>query len=880
MKLFNLLLALFPRAFREVYGDDMRAVFVDQLRDTRARAGLIGIARLWVRTTVRMIAAAWSERRSRPGDNSTRGLRTMPSIESLTADLKLARRSLTRSPLFTLVAVGALSLGVGAVTTIFSALNAIVLRPLPGTTNGTQLVGIDRRTPDWSEGVSASHNYFRYIESRSQSLDGVAVWSRAVLTVSQGHESIAVDGNIVSPGYFRVLGVKAALGRFFSEENTSGADTSLVVSHRFWTSHLGSRRDVIGRSVVVNGRPYQLIGVASEDFHGVFTPLRVEAWVPMSTQPHIRPGRDLTDAPWLWIFGRVRDGVSTTQARAELAGLTATWAKPGGSDPYVRYTDVRLVPLTGLPDDARKALFGFGGMLLGAAALVLLIASANVSSMLAARATTRQREISLRTALGAGRARIVRQLLTETLSVFALGSMGGVAVAFAATSALERLPLPGDTGLSLELSPDFRVGVFAVLVSLIAGLAFGIGPAMRGTSQRPAAVLNNASRGSSGRRSRLTKTLIVGQLAGSLILLAVAGVFMRALSRGASMDPGFDVTNVSTAVLTTEAYGYEQKAAHVFYADLRRRLEEAPGIRTVTFADFTPLTFETSNAAVKVDGRRLGIHQGAVDRRYFETLNLPLLAGREFSAIDTAGAPRVAVINEAFAQAAWPNGPAVGQTFDRDTERITVIGVVRNSKTASLDAPIEPFAYFAMAQQWSPTQTLFVRAAEPGPHSGDVIRAAVKSIDGYVPVPAVTTLAEETNFGLFPQRVAAIVTGVLGAGGLLLACAGLYGVMAFVVSLRTREIGVRMALGARPADVLRMVVNDGLRLAGIGVVIGLAGAVAATRVTSAYLLGADPIDLPAFAAVTTMLLAVSTLASYLPARRAAATDPLNTLRAE
>ena len=873
MKLFSLLLALFPRSFREVYGDDMRGVFIDQLRDTRDRAGLIGVVRLWLRTIVRMVAAAWSERRAGPR-------RHLPLVESVITDLRLARRSLTRSPLFTLVAVGALSIGVGAVTTIFSALNAIVLRPLPGTTDGAQLVGIDRRNPDWSEGVSASHNYFRYIESRSQSLDGVAVWSRASLTVSLGTESIAVDGNIVSPGYFRVLGVKPALGRFFSETNASGADTSLVVSHRFWTSHLGSQRDVIGRSVIVNGRPYQLIGVASKDFHGVFTPLRAEAWVPLSTQPHIRPGRDLANAPWFWLFGRLREGVSTTQARAELAGLTATWAAPGGADPYVRYTDTRLVPLTGLPDDARKALFGFGGMLLGAAALVLLIASANVSSMLAARATTRQREISLRTALGAGRARIVRQLLTETLSVFVLGSIGGVAVAWAATSALERLPLPGDSGLSLELSPDVRVCLFAVLVSLIAGLVFGIGPAMRGTSQRPAALLNNASRGSSGRRSRLTKTLIVGQLAGSLILLAVAGVFMRALSHGAEIDPGFDVTNVFTSVLTTEAYGYEQAAGHAFFANLRRRLEEAPGIKTVTFADFTPLTFETSNGAVKVDGRRLGIRQGAVDRHYFETLNMPLLAGREFSAVDTADAPRVAVINEAFAKTAWPDGPAVGQTFDRDKDRVMVIGVVPNSKTASLDAPVEPFAYFAMAQQWSPTQTLFVRAAISGPQSGDAIRAAVKSIDGYVPTPAVTTLAEETTFALFPQRVAAIVTGVLGAGGLLLACAGLYGVMAFVVSLRTREIGVRMALGARPGDVLRMVVNDGLRLAGIGVVIGLAGAVAATRVTSAYLLGADPIDLPALAAVTIVLLAVSTLASYLPARRAAATDPLNTLRAE
>ena len=876
-RLFALLLFLFPRAFREVYGDDMRDVFVDQWQDTRRSAGARGVLRLWLRTIVRMIAAAWAEHRTaRRASQRDR----LPAVESLIADLRLARRSLTRSPLFTLVAVGALSLGVGAVTTIFSAMNAIVLRPLPGTVNGHQLVGIDRRTPDWSEGVSASNNFFNYVSSRSRSLDGVAVWSRAALTVSQGAESIAVSGNIVSPGYFRVLGVAPAIGRFFSETAASSADTSIVVSHRFWTSRLGARTDAIGRTLIVNGRPYQLIGVADEDFHGVFTPLRVEAWVPLSVQPHIRPGRDLTDAPWFWMFGRLRPEVSAAQVRTELAGLTSTWAAPGGSDPYVRYTDIRLVPLTGLPDDARKALFGFGGMLLGAAALVLLIASANVSSMLAARAATRQREISVRTALGAGRARIVRQLLTETLSVFALGSIGGVAVAWAATSALERLPLPGDTGLSLELSPDFRVGLFAVLVALVAGLAFGIGPALRGTGYRPGGLLNNASRGNSGRRSRVTRTLIVGQLAGSLVLLAVAGVFMRALSHGASIHPGFDVTNVATSIFTTEAYGYDQASGRRFFGELRRRLEESPGIRSVSFGDFTPLTFADNNAAVTVDGRRLDIQQGAAGSRYFETLGIPLVAGREFAATDTEDAPLVAVINEAFAQAAWPDSPAVGRTFERGSQRVMVIGVARNAQMERIDAPLGPFAHFAMAQQWSATQTLFVQAAAPGPLAAEAIRTAVRSIDPHVPTPAVTSLAEETAFALFPQRVAAIVTGVLGAGGLVLACAGLYGVMVFAVSVRTREIGVRMALGARPADVLRMVIVDGLRLTGIGIVIGLAGAVAATRVTSAYLLGADPIDLPAFAAVTLVLVAVSCLASYLPARRAASTDPLNTLRAE
>jgi len=855
----------------------MRDVFTDQLRAARQQAGLLGVIRLWRRTVPRMAAAAWQEHRSMRKVSRRDHL---PFIEDTLADLRLTRRSLTRSPLFTLVAVGALSVGVGAVATIFSAMNAIVLRPLPGTTDGAQLVGIDRRTQDWSEGVSASNHFFNFLSSRTQTLDGVAVWSRVSLTLADERGNVAVSGNIVSTSYFQVLGVKPVLGRFFSDAPGADSHASIVISHRFWTSHFGARPDIIGHTLIVNGRPYQLIGVAAERFRGVFTPLQVEAWVPLSTQPHVKPGRDLTDTPWLWIFGRLRPGVASAHARTELAGLTATWAAPGGSDAFPRYTDIRLVPLTGLPDDARQAIFGFGGMLLGAAALVLLIASANVSSMLAARATTRQREMSLRTALGAGRTRLVRQLLTETLSVFALGAMGGVAVAWTATSALERLPLPGNTGLSLELSPDVRVVAFALLVSLVAGLASGLGPALRGSGLRPGGLLNDASRGSSGRRSRLTKTLIVGQLAGSLVLLAVAGVFMRALSHGASIHPGFDVTNVETTVFTTEAYGYDADRGRRFFPDLRGRLESDPGILSVSFGDFTPLTFSGSTTTVTVDGRRLAIQQGAADSRYFETLGIPLVAGREITSTDTSDAPRVAVINEAFAKAAWPEGPAIGRTFERGSQRIMVIGVARNVKYSSLDAPDGPFAYFPMAQQWSSTQTLFVRSRAAGPLAGDAIRRAVTSIDNRVPTPAVTTLAEETSFALFPQRVAAIVTGALGAGGLLLACAGLYGVMAFAVSLRTREIGVRMALGAQSGDVLRMVIADGLRLAGLGVMIGLIGAVAATRVASAYLLGANPLDVPAFAAVTLLLIAVSCVASYIPARRAASTDPLNTLRTD
>lgn len=874
-RLFRLLLALFPRAFRDVYGDDMREVFIDQRRATRAHAGRAGVLRLWLRTCLRMTGAAVSEHRA-VRTSRTRGL---PMFESLFADLRMTRRSLGRSPLFTVVAVGALSLGIGAVATIFSAMNAIVLRPLPGTSDGARLVGIDRRTPDWSEGVSASRNFYRYISDRAQSLDDVAVWSRVPLTIANGGNSLAVGGNIVSPNYFAVLGLRPALGRFFPADGGDGGP-AVVVSHRFWQTHLASSTEVIGRAMTVNGRPYRLIGVADEGFSGVFTPLRVDAWVPLSAQPHIKPGRDLTDAPWLWMFGRLADGMDAGRARTELAGLTATWAAPGSSDPFPRYRDIRLVPLTGLPDDARQAILGFGGMLLGAAALVLMIASANVSSLFAARATTKQREMGLRTALGARRGRLVRQLLTESLTVFGLGACGGVLVAWAATSALERLPIPGDTGLFLELSPDLRVCAFALLVAMVAGVAFGLGPALRGSAHSPGGLLRDSSRGSSGRRSTLTKALIVGQLAGSLVLLAVAGVFIRALSHCATVDVGFSVEDISTASFVTEAYGFDDARGRRFYSDLRQRLERMPGVTSVSFSNFIPLAATASGSTISVNGARSTVRSAVVDTGYFTTLGIPLLAGRDFAGYDTATAPKVAVVNDTFAAEAWPNESAVGHAFAMGDIRVTVIGVVRSIKHSTLDEPDGPFAYFPMAQQWQSGQTAFVRMTPGSVGAADAVRAAVREAAFDVPAPTVTRLADEITFAVFPQRVAAIVTGVLGASGLLLASAGLYGVLAFVVSLRSREIGVRMALGATPADVLRMVVADGLRLAGVGAVIGLAGAAAATRVAAAYLLGAPAFDMPTFAAVTVILVAVAGLASYLPARRAASTDPLNALRAE
>ena len=885
MILFSFLLRLFPRAFRETFGDDMQRVFADQRRAAQ-ECGLRARAALWMRTVAGMTSAAWREHRD--------GHRTMPDrvplIETLATDLRLTIRMLFARPLFTAIVVAALSIGVGGVATIFSGLNALVLRPLPGVTDGDRLVLIDRRTPDYSEGVSASVRFYEYLRGGSRSLSSVAASSRVPLTIVVGQDAYGLAGNIVSDNYFDVLGVRPALGRFFATDGGSRAtDASMVLSHGTWTAQFNGDPTVVGRTIAVNGRPYQIIGVAPAGFRGVFTPLKIDAWVPLATQPHVHPQRDLADQPWLWTFGRLHDGIEPSQARSELSTLAAGWVSAGG-DGFDRYTSMRLTPLTGLPDDARQALLGFGAILLGAAGLVLIIAASNVSTLLAMRATARRREMGIRTALGAGRGRLVGQLLTETLTLFLAGGLGGTLLAIAGTGALERLPIPADGGLSLELSPDVRVLLFSVAVSLAVGLVFGILPALRSASRNPVTLLRSSTAGA-GRRTRTTSGLIIAQMALSLVLLTTAGLFVRAVAAGASIDPGFEARGVALATFNTQSYGYDESRGRAFYAALRQRLERAPGVEAVTYADRVPLTMSNSGGTVSVDGAgadgqqrtRMRVELGLVDRAYFETVGIRLFAGREFTSADVAGSAAVAIVNETFARRAWPSASAasaVGRTYLSGDRRVTIVGVAADSKYSTLNEPPTPFVYRPQAQRWDAGRTLFVRVSGDPASAARIVQDAVASVDPLLPHPAVTTLTREASMALLPQRVAAMVTGVLGLAGLVLAAIGLYGLVSYGVTLRLREIGVRLALGASRADVVQMVLAQGLRLTAAGAALGLLASAFATQFVKSYLLNVSAIDAVAFTGGVVVLLVVAVLAAVVPARRAGSADPLIVLRTE
>ena len=802
-------------------------------------------------------------------------------IASWLQDVRLAGRALRRTPVFTAVVVLVVALGSGAVATVFSAMNALLLRPLPGVAAPSRLVALQ---PARGNGeVAEQTGWPRYLQLRdhARSLDGVAAWGRAPFTIAAGGAGASVLGNLVTANYFEVLGVEPAMGRFFAphEDRALGAHPVLVVSHAFWRTWLGADPGAVGRAVTVNGHPFTIVGVAPPAFRGVYTGLAVDAWAPVAMQPQLRPRASLSEGgSWLWAFGRLADGVTPAASEAELSALVDERRRAGGvPDTPEAWSRMRVTPLTGLPGGGGAAA-SFLGILLGAAALVLVIAGINVAALLSARYVAHARDLAVRAAIGAGRLRLVRQLLTEVAVLFAAGALGGFAVATAATAALERLPLPAAVPVTIEISPDLRVLAFAVAAALAAGLVFGLGPALHGARGDITERLRADAAGSGRRRSRLGRALVAGQLALSLVLLVAAGLFVRAMDRGARVDPGFDRDGVVTVPFEPESWGYDAAAANAFYAAVRERLASTPGVAGVSATSRLPLMLGSSIDTITIGGAERQAHYAGVDDGYFEVLRLPILRGRGITRADGAGAPRVAIVNQTLARLLAPDGDAIGRTYRFRDADVVVVGIARDAKYAWLDEATPPFFYVPLAQLRDTRRAVIVRG--PVGTVAPAVAAAVQAHDPRLPPPRVSTLADDARVALFPQRAAAIVTGGLGATGLLLAALGLYGTVAGAAARRTREIGIRVALGADRRAVLLDVVGGGLRIAAAGLVSGLLLAAAATPLLRQWLFGVDPLDAATFAALSAVLLAVAAGASYVPARRASRIDPLKALRAD
>ena len=804
-------------------------------------------------------------------------------VGTIWADLRLATRMLRKTPVFTAVVVLVISLGSGAVTTVFSAMNSLLLRPVPGVADHGQLAALQ---PIRSDGVllqQGSYREYAYLRERSRTLAEIAAWGKVALTIAGKGEGATIWGNLVSGNYFDVLGAHPSLGRFFlaDEDRTPLAAPVIVVSYAFWRSHLAGDPSVVGRSVLVNGNPFTLIGVAGRDFHGTYTGIRADAWVPLMMQPLLRPRANLDASSWLWMFGRMNDGITTAAAQKELGALVSSRAEAEGEPRGpAGFRSMAVFPFSGLPGGEGVVIFRLIAVLLGTATLVLIIAGVNVGAMLAARSATRGRELAVRAALGAGRTRLLRQLLTEILLLFTLGAAGGFAFAVLATAALEQLPVPANIPLQLELSPDARVMTFCLGTSLLAGLVFGLWPALRVVrTDITARMRDGAQTGGSG-RNLIGRTLIIGQLALSLTLLVAAGLFVRALQRGQQMDPGFTMSRVLTTTFEAESWGYDESRSRAFYGSLRDRVAAMPHVAAVSYTSRLPLTGGSSTEDIEFDGKTINVQRSSVDTSYFAALQIPLLQGRAFLVSDNAHSQRVAIVNQSLARRLGLEGAVLGRTITFLGKPTTIVGIVRDTKYATLGESTPPFAYLPLSQVWQPTQTLVVRSNDDSEWLGPAIQQVVIALDPALPRPKMSSMSEATSIVLLPQRAAAIVTGALGLIGLVLATMGLYGTMAYSVQRRTREIGIRVALGAQRATVLSMVVREGMLLTGMAIVVGVFLAGIASQLIEGFLFNVSPLDAATYVGMSFAFLFVAFVASYLPARRAALSDPLLALRAE
>jgi predicted permease len=822
-------------------------------------------------------------------------------LDDVRRDLFHAARLLRRNPLTTITAALSLAVGIGANTAIFTVANALLLRPPVGVADPGRLVdiGVGRIGSGFNPG---SYPTYLDIGQRATTLDGVYAHpmfphAMSLKTAGNGAAAERIFGHSVTTNYFTVLGTVPFAGRLFgADDDRPGSSPVVVLSHRFWTRRFNRDPAILGQSIQLNGQPFTVIGVAPEGFQGTGI-VAGDVWVPLvasgSARESIFTNRT---GGWLVMGGRLKPGISLAQAAAEIEALGIALDREYPTAPPT-VNRLRLLPSSRVPGNT-TIVRGFVGLLMTIVTIVLIVACANIAGMLLARASARRQEIAVRVAIGAGRGRLIRQLLTETAMLFALGGIGGLALARALTTLivplLPSLPMP----VSVSLSLDGRVIVFTIGLSLVAAVLSGLAPALQASKADVVTALKDNAAASG--RSRVRHAFVIAQVAFSLLLVVVAGLFVRALQQAGSMDPGFDPHGVELASLDLSMAGYTDITGPRFARDLVDRVRQLPDVQAATIARTLPGGFEgISLGGVTAPGGALPEHSlfvpawNIVEPGYFATLRIPLVAGRDFSATDLAGAQPVTIIGEGVARRFWPGQNAVGkrlakQVYGPDGRpngmlTLIVVGVARDLKTSSLvDGQAESYVYVPWQQDTSRMTANMTIAARTtrGQRIADEIRAVVASMNPTLPIVTSQTLEQAAALGLTPQRVVASIAGSLGSIGVLLAAIGIYGVTAYSVTRRTREFGIRLALGAQHADIVGMVLRQGMRLAVIGAAIGLALSAAASHVLVGVLFGVSPMDPLIFGGATALFVAIGVAACYGPARRATKVDPVIALRYE
>ena len=817
-----------------------------------------------------------------------REARTGTLLDTMAQDVKYGWRMLMKNPGFTLAAIVALALGIGANTAIFSVVNAVLLRPLPYRDPDRLMVLLHRGT-----NPVAPANYLDW-KKQSQSFENMGaaeVWSP---NITGGDRPEQLSALRTSSSLFTTLGVEPLMGRAFAEgEDTTGHDHLAVLSYRLWQRRFGGDHKVIGQTITLNGESFNVIGVMPSSFRfAPFWATKAELWVPLSLDQKVtnRTGSSLR------VFGRLKPGVSMEQARAEMETITARLDQefPGTN------RDVKVVPLKEkVVGDVRPALL----LMLGAVGFVLLISCANVAHMLLARAAARKKEIAVRIALGARRARLIRQFLTESVLLSSVAGVAGLALGIYGIRVLVKLQ-PARFSNVTDVKLDLYVLAFTLGISILTGIAFGLAPAIHGSMVNLSDSLKESERGSTEgiRKNRLRSILVASEFALALVLLVGAGLMIRSIIALNEVDPGFNPDHVLTMLVSVAGTQEFDPARRVpFYQEVVQRVQTIRGVRAVSAINHIPLAGDLWGIPYLVEGRPIpkrGEVPGAVYRvilpGYFQTMQIPMLRGRDFNATDNVNAPGVVIINQTFAKQYWGEEDPVGKRIaltdtPNDAKWLTVVGVIRDVKQDDWKGPVDLEFYVPCLQDKTyiadepfavSSLTLVMRTSGEPTDLAAAVRNAVWSVDRNVTISEVQTLDDVVTMVNAQSRFYLVLLGSFAAVALLLAGVGMYAVMSYSVAQRTHEIGIRMALGARQSDVLQLVVRQGLAVALLGAAFGLVGSLLATRLMVTFIYGVQPRDPLTIFGVWMVLTMVALVACYIPARRATRVDPMVALRYE
>ena len=803
---------------------------------------------------------------------------------TLLQDVRFGFRMLTKNPGFTAVAVITLALGIGANSTIFSWINSTLLDPIPGSADTSKLVSVMRG--ERSEHPTPPFSYPDYADLRAStgSVSGLLAYHQDFVSLTGNSMPERIPGTFVSANYFDVLGVPPILGRSFSltEEEKTGSTPVVVISYALWESHFGGDHSVIGKSIQINKRLCTIVGVAPPGFIGSAPGTRSDIFAPLVYGNGEFRQRDNF---WLNVLAALKRGITRQQAEAEL-DLQMRRIVKQYPDSHRGPNQITLDPLYRSPFGANVYLYETLPMLLALAAVLLLLGCANVANLMLVRSVARRRELALRLSMGAGRCRLVRQLLVESLVLALLG--GGVAMLLTGWTAgtFAAFFPPNDLPLAINGRVDHVVVGLVVIISILTALIFGILPALRSSNLAPIMVLKEEAGSISGgiHKSRLSRALVVAQISLSLLLLICAGLLTRSLRNAQRSDLGFDPDHVLLASYELGPLGYSDAQGIAFHRQLISRLSTLPGVESATLADFSPLSFTIHTDYIRPEGyvprpgESMEVTRAIVGPNYLRTMRTTIIAGRDFTEQDAERSQRVAILNEEFVNRYWPGQDAIGKRFSQDGERFTVVGVVRNGKYRRLVYAPEPVFFQPLYQRYRGWVTIHARVSGDPQSYAAAVERTVHELNADLPVFRVTTLKSSMQLGSIFERLAETFASAFGLLALVLAAVGIYGVIGYTTRQRTHEIAIRMALGAQPAEVVRLVLGQGMILTLAGLAVGIPISLAFTRYLKSVLFGVAASDLATYAAVTLLLCLVSLIACYLPARRAMKVDPMVALR--